>query len=295
MTAPGHREGPRHLGGGFRPAPVEQAVEGQALRVEDGVLAVHVPDPVAQGRGDLVAVHAHPEEVARVEVARDGRPERGHPAERLDVEHARPGVQFQADAQFGVLGGGELGQAGPVGRDLLLPLPLVDALQVGEPAAGPEVRHLVAGGAARAAGQRDHPADAEQRGQPDGVAQGPVVLTGQVLIGVQRVAPGVQRVDLQPGPGDGGQPGRPGLAAGEQGRDVAVRVRRVAARADLQVGDLGGGFGQPGQYPLQRPVQERLEHHADAQPASPFPPPWLPGCHTCSASRPGQDRLPIAG
>ena len=185
-------------------------------------------------------------------------------------------MQLEADAQPGVLGGGELGQAGPVGRDLLLPLPLVDALQVRQPAAGPEVRHLVAGGAARAAGQRDHPVHAEQRGQPDGVTQRPVVLAGQVLVGMQRVAPGVQRVDLQPVPGDGGQPGRPGLAAGEQARHVAVRVRRIATRADLELGDLGSGYRQPAQDLLEaasRGTPRAPRRYADPRFAPGYPQP----------------------
>ena len=159
-------------------------------------------------------------------------------------------------------------------------------------------------------GQRDHAVRAEQRGQPDGVTQRPVVLAGQVLVGVQRIAPGVQRVDLQPVPGDGGQPRRPGLAAGEQARHVAVRVRRVATRADLEMGDLGSGSGQPAQDPLQRPVEECLKHYADAQAARPSlaarvslaarlslaarslpgapSPPLADGGHPCSASRPGK-------
>ena len=93
-------------------------------------------------------------------LAAERRAERGHPAERLHVEHARARVQLQADPQPGILRRGEGGQAGPVGRDPLLPLPLVDALQVGQPAARAEVRHLVAGRTARAARQCDHAVDA---------------------------------------------------------------------------------------------------------------------------------------
>ena len=87
-------------------------------------------------------------------------------------------MQFQADAQFGVLGDGEAGEPGPVRRDLLLPLPLVDALKVGEPAAGAEVRYLVTRRTARTARQRDDPADSELGGQPDSIAKGLVMLPG---------------------------------------------------------------------------------------------------------------------
>ena len=131
------------------------------------------------------------------------------------------------------------------------------------------------------------------------------MLAGQVLVGMQRVAPGVQRVDPQPVPGDGGQPGRPGLAAGEQARHVAVRVRRIATRTDLELGDLGSGYRQPAQDLLEGPVEERLEHHADTQiPDSLRGTRSLSGAvrlalaaggHTRSASCPGQDHLPIAG
>ncbi len=149
--------------------------------------------------------------------------------------------------------------------------------------------HPVSRGAARAACQRDHPFDPEQRRQPDRVAQRLIVLPGYIDIWMQRIAPRGQRVDPQPVPADPGQPGRAGLAVAQQDGHVAVRVRRVPAGPDLQVGHLGRGPAQPARDLLERPVEESLEHDADPQPRLPS----LVGRHRRSASR-RPDRLPIA-
>ncbi len=200
MAPAGNGERPRHVRRGLGPPSVEQAVEGQGVRVEDRVLAVHVPHPVAERRGDPMAVHAHPEEMAGIEVGADRRAEGGHPGERLDVEHARARVQFQADPQAGILCGGELRQAGPVRFDLLLPLALIDAFQVGQPAARAEMRRPVPRQASRAARHGDHAADPQLGGQPDRVAEVLVMPPGKLAIRVQRVAPGVKGADGQPVP-----------------------------------------------------------------------------------------------
>jgi len=94
-----------------------------------------------------------------------------------------------------------------------------------------------------------------------------VVLPGQFRVGVQRVTPSVQGVDPQPVPGDPVLPGRPGLIAGQQGLHVAVRMGRVAARTDLQVGHVRRVLAQPRHDLIQRPVQEGFQHHPDPQAA----------------------------
>src|SRR5215469_14750032 len=145
----------------------------------------------------LVTVHTHPEEMAGVEVGRERMPESGYALECLDVERGRPRMKFEAYQEVRVLGRGEGRETGPVRRDCLLPLLLVHILQVGQPAAGPEMWHPIPRSRRRAAGHPDHTVDAEHRCQPDGIAQVSVVLAGYLLVGMQRVAPGIERPDAQ--------------------------------------------------------------------------------------------------
>ena len=68
---------------------------------------------------------------------------------------------------------------------------------------------------------------------------------------MQRVAPGIERVEPEAMPGQGVQPGLPPPIAGEQPGDVAVRMRRVPACTDLEHGHLGRVLAQPRQQVIQ--------------------------------------------
>lgn len=98
--------------------------------------------------------------------------------------------------------------------------------------------------------------------QPDGIAQVSVVLPGNLLVRMQRIAPGVQRADAQPVRRDLVQPCRPALRVGQQECDIAVRVRGVASDTDFDIGHLGYFTLQPGQHVDELAISERFEHHA---------------------------------
>src|SRR5437588_6570189 len=98
-----HGEIPRHRIGWARPAPVEQPVEGEVLRRERDVFAVTVADRVANRVHHRHRVHAHPEEVAWVDVGRDRIAERGDSLERLDVVHDGAGMKLEADEELRML------------------------------------------------------------------------------------------------------------------------------------------------------------------------------------------------
>ena len=142
---------------------IEHPVEREVLLVERRVLAMHVADPVADAFGDQVPVHPHPEEVARIEVGRQGRPERDELLEGGDVVHGGSRVKFDADQQVRVLGAGEGGEVRPVRRDDVGPLTVVDPFEIRQPASGTEVRGVVCRAAARASGHRHHPVGSQCR------------------------------------------------------------------------------------------------------------------------------------
>src|SRR5947207_8051588 len=87
----------------------------------------------------------------------------------------------------------QLRESCPVGLYPLPPLQLVDRLEVGQATTGGEVGCAVAGRARRAAREGDDAIHPEQRGQPDRIAQVGVVPARDRLVGMQRIAPDVQR------------------------------------------------------------------------------------------------------
>ena len=113
------------------------------------------------------------------------------------------------------------------------------------------------------------------------------MLAGGVLVGVQRVAPRVQRVEPQAVAADLLQPGRSVLLAGQQRRHVAVRVRRVSAGPDLDVGYLGRLPLQPAEHVVERPVEEGFEHHADPRFAVFWHVPFIPVVGVGCGAAPG--------
>src|SRR2546421_2056811 len=129
---------------GFGPAVVEQAVQREVAVVEDDVLEVRVPH-ARQSRDNGERVHLHPEEMARVDVRGEIAADRGELPERLEVVDESARMQLDADQDLRVLAVREVRDLRPVRRPDLLPLPLVLALEVRQPAPGGEARPYVAG------------------------------------------------------------------------------------------------------------------------------------------------------
>src|SRR4051812_235383 len=133
-----NREVPRHLLRSFRPPVVEQAVETERILVEGHVLGVYVADARHDPLDDSVGIHLHPEEVAGIEVGVEVLTQSDELLEGFHVVDCRAWVELDADLDVGVLLGGELRELGPVGNHGLLPLTVVHALQIREPAPRPE-------------------------------------------------------------------------------------------------------------------------------------------------------------
>jgi hypothetical protein len=246
-------EMPRHRVGVRRPAEVEDAVARDAVRVHDRVLAMGEADGAVELVDDRHRVHALPPEVRGIEVDRERAADRvGQQPERPGVVDRGARVQLQADAHARRLAGGELGEVVPVRRDRVLPLPLPQALHVGQPRAAGEHRP---GRVARPAGTAAHRHDAiatEHDGQAQRVTQRGVVLGSDVAARVQWVAGGVEGGELNPCVGQPReQPPARGAVAQEPGA-VDVRGRRVAADTQLDDGQLVCGA------PVQRVVEPEM-------------------------------------
>ena len=136
---------PRRLGRRTRPAMIEQAAEREHLGVEHDVLGVGVPD---RGRPARRSPPRCPSAARRSGSGRGWRPgcrpSAARRVKRLDVVDDGAGMQLDADQQVGVLGAANSLSVAPVRRHGALPLLLVDALEVGQPAAGGEVRRAIA-------------------------------------------------------------------------------------------------------------------------------------------------------
>ena len=95
---------------------------------------------------------------------------------------------------------------------------------------------------------------AEFTGQPHGAAQRGVVVIGDRLVGVQRIAPHVQRVESDAVLRQLVQPRLSRRRVGEHRIGIQVRVRGVTTCADLDGGDLRNFGAQPGQYLVERDI-----------------------------------------
>ena len=174
--------------------------------------------------------------MTRVDVGGDGVAERRDPVERLHVVDGGAGMKLEADEKLRMLAHRKFRDVRPVRLDPFVPLELVDRFQVWEPSTSREVRRAVASRAGWTACERHHAVDAKQRSKPDRVAQVGVVLAGDRLVGMERVAPDVEGGDAQAARRD---LCRPGLARGrvaKEQRCLAMRGRCVAACPDLEVG-----------------------------------------------------------
>src|SRR5438309_1598141 len=128
----------------------------------------------------------------------------------------------------------------PVRCDALSPLPIRNALQVGQPAPAGEMRSRAIGRTGpRAAGHGDDALDAKLRGEPDRLAELAVVAGGDLGVRVQWVAGNVQGRDAEARVVDRLPPARRGRRPAEQLAWAAVWRRRVNAEA----GQPGGSWG----------------------------------------------------
>src|SRR5690348_14088313 len=95
--ATGDREVPRQRLRIFRPAMVEQAEASEVGIAELDILAVAVRRPIADVSDDGDGVHAHPEEVAGIDVGRKRVAQRGEAIEGLHVVDGGARVQLETD------------------------------------------------------------------------------------------------------------------------------------------------------------------------------------------------------
>ena len=163
---PDGAEVPRHRVGLRRPAEVEDSVGGDAVGVQQRVLAVYESDRVAQALDRRDRVDALPPEVARVEVDGDVVPgDLAQASERFGVVDRCAGVQLQADPDLGGGVSGPAGELAPEGGDGLLELGRPQPLHVGQPGAAGEHRPRAAAGpgSARAAAHGHHPGEPRGR------------------------------------------------------------------------------------------------------------------------------------
>src|SRR6185295_6528100 len=139
-----------------REASIEQAVEADALGVEQRVLAVREADRVAVRLDDGERIDALPPEVAGIEVDADVGADLGPQArEAVGSEDRQPGMQLEADAQPGSSGRGPRRELAPEGHDVLAELPLPERLVVAaQPGHGEHASRVTRAAAARTPAHR---------------------------------------------------------------------------------------------------------------------------------------------
>ena len=108
--------------------------------------------------------------MARIDVGGDRVTQRRDSLERLDVVDRGAWMELQADQQLRILSRRKFRDLGPVGLYPLVPLPLVDRLEIRQPPAAREMRRAVANRARRTSGESHNAVHAEQRRKPDRVA-----------------------------------------------------------------------------------------------------------------------------
>ena len=244
---------------------VEHSVEREVLLVERRVLAVHMPDAIADAFCDCMTVHSHPEEMTWIEVCRQRRSKGDELLEGGNVVYRGSRVQFDADRQVGILGACEGREIAPVRRNNLGPLAVVDSLEIGEPTAGAEVGRVVCRIAARTSRHSDHPIGTQLRRQSNGLAQCSIVPLGELTIGMHGVAPGVECIETDVVTREQRQPVSAGLLTGQKVVDIAMRIGCVASGTNLDHRDVGSLGRQKLQRVLEAEVDERLEDHPDPQ------------------------------
>jgi hypothetical protein len=224
---------------------------------------VRVADPVAQPPDDKIRVHMHPEEMTRIDVRGNSGGNGRKLLEGLHIVGDRAGMKLEADHQIGMGLDRERTDVGPVILDPLVPLALIDVLQIGQPAAAGKMRRHVARRSRGAAGHANDPIDAALGGQPDRVAQRGIMRLGDALVRMHRVAPAVESADFETAALDLLliAPPRPGIL--EQPRHVAMGGGGVGASTDLQPGQFGGGFDHPIHDLHERLAGHRLGDHPD--------------------------------
>ena len=139
-------------------------------------------DTLGQSPHDEVGIHLHPKEMTGIDVGRNGRGERCQPLKGFDIVGNGAGMELQTNHQRRIGSYGEVADLRPVVLDLMLPLALIDAFQIGKPPAAGEMRRHIAREPGRAAGERDDSVDPKFAGEPDGVAERDVMVAAVHLM-----------------------------------------------------------------------------------------------------------------
>src|SRR5439155_4226865 len=140
VTATDRCESPRGASIHRVPAAVQQSVQIEFVGAEDDVLGMRMSDP-RQRSGDGEGIHLLPEEMAGIEGHGQLPRDRGELFKRLDVVHTRPRMELDADQEVRMLTVDELRELRPVRRQRVLPLPFVDADEVGKPTTSIEINY----------------------------------------------------------------------------------------------------------------------------------------------------------
>ena len=139
-------------------------------------------------------IDALPEHVAGIVVAADARASDGAQLQQsLRAIGDEAGMHFDGDLDAVILG--ELRVPGPIGRHLLLPLPIQSLQIFGRPRTGDPVRILGVVAIARAAGEIDHHGHAQLFGQAHGLAAGFLESFCEGRVRMQRISMTAQRAD----------------------------------------------------------------------------------------------------
>ena len=167
---------------------VKNAVDGNVVLVDLGVLCVEVVDRTLKRADGGNGVDALPDQVGGVEVGTDRVTDSGTKAEQgLGVVNAEAGVHFKGDLGNAVL----LGESGgllPIGDEDLVPLICKDLAKVTGPRAGDPVGGLILGRAAGTAREGHDGINAKLLGEKDSVVEIVVKLLCDLGVGVYGIA-----------------------------------------------------------------------------------------------------------
>jgi hypothetical protein len=157
---------------------------------------MNVENRIAQRANCGWNVNALPEEVTRIEIDPEVRPNRRTKLQhRLHVVDDEPGVGFQRDLDAVV--GCVLGRFDPVRNGLLLPLPLQHVQEFRWPRRRYPVRVTRIVGIARTPGERDNHRHLHAAGEANGLPELRIVFARSRAIRMQRIAVAREGTDGQ--------------------------------------------------------------------------------------------------
>jgi hypothetical protein len=172
-------------------------------------------------------------------------------------------MEFEADHQPRIGAACERPHLCPVVVNLLLPLALIDVLEIGQPPAAGEMWRRIAGHPRWAAGKSDDPVDTDFAGKPDGIAQRRIMCGSDALVGMERIAPAIEGSDRETAGRDLVRPRAAGTGILEQPWHVAMARGGVGAGADLESADFRHLGHHPVQHLAERLACQRLRHQTD--------------------------------